>query len=403
MALTVLTFAVVAGWTAESARANAGDALATPGGDPHATRAVASFDQLAGVDGESFVTSHASVIDEDIAYDGEIDACSEAGRCGNACIRPGLFQNLHGNHPNSEACWIGRTDALVLWRDAPPDRSIVESGDSSSTPILNANQLQSTATGGVRASVLRVDRCDGDAWEGSYIYAGKFTSRRELPASPDFAYALAPPGIYGNNESQPFDSGTTTLLARLQGAELNRHFAGWQNLRWLAGFRWVQWHERFTLQDTLVNHDPPINDVYRTTCDNNLYGGQIGADARVLTLGWFRLDSVVKAGAYYNNAVQTSIYTTDDPANPGTASVTVGQSPAACSFVGEVGFTGVLPLARNLDVRFGYLGLWLTGLAQPTQQLSGQQVTPRLPSEGTITTNGGALLQGMTLGLEGRW
>jgi hypothetical protein len=234
------------------------------------------------------------------------------------------------------------------------------------------------------------------------LYAGKFTAGRDLPVAA-FPYALAPPGIYGNNSAQPFDLGTATLFARLQGAELNRLVAGGPNVRWLAGFRWVQWHEQFSLQNSLVSSAPPINDLYQTTCDNNLYGGQIGVDARLLTLGVFRIDSVVKSGAFYNNAVQTSTYTTDAPANPGTASVRVGQSPAACSFVGEVGLTGVLPITCNLDFRFGYLGLWLTGLAQPTKQLSGQQITPGLANVGTITANGGTFVQGLTLGLEGRW
>jgi len=319
------------------------------------------------------------------------------------CDPVGLLQRCHAAHLRSGSRWIGRADGLLLWRDAPPARPIVETGELPSLPVLGANQLQSTATGGVRGSLLRVDGCCGHAWELTYIYAGNFTAQRALPYQDGFPYALSPPGIYGNNESQPFDSGTLTLLGRLQSGEINRHVAWGPNFRWLAGFRWVQWHEQFSLRDTLVNYDPPITDLYRTTCDNNLYGGQIGADARLLSLGWFRLDSVVKAGAYYNNAVQTSLYATDDPGNPGSATVAVGQSPAACSFVGEVGLTGVLPLTSNLDFRFGYFGLWLTGLAQPTQQLSGQQVTPNNPTSGTITANGGTLLQGLSLGLEGRW
>lgn len=332
------------------------------------------------------------------------DACPTGSMCHvhGACEPAGILEHLHAWH--QQGCWIGRADGLLLWRDAPPERPIVESGVIPVEPILDANQLNSTATGGVKGSILRIDRCTGHGWEGGYLYAGTFTARRNLPVEPAFPYALAPPGIYGNNDSQPFDSGTVTLLARLQGAEINRLIAGGPNLRWLAGFRWVQWHERFTLQDTLDDgFNPPINDLYQTTCDNNLYGGQIGVDARLLSLGLFRVDSGVKAGAYYNTAVQTSSYTTDDPAFPGTASVSVGQSPAACSFVGEVGLTGVLPISSNLDFRFGYVGLWLTGLAQPTQQLSGQQLTPGIASIGSITTNGGVLLQGVTLGLEGRW
>lgn len=411
--LAILSLPIVAVWSSRSAVANGPSAFTVPLSDQAAPYASGSFDDLSDMHGQAGMAADVASAAEGIAYEGEVDACGpgdpQAPGCGHArrCRKPsdapGLFQQLHAHHLESGACLKFRGDSLLLWRDAPPARPIVETGELPSLPVLGANQLQSTATGGVRGSLLRVDGCCGHAWELTYIYAGNFTAQRALPYQDGFPYALSPPGIYGNNESQPFDSGTLTLLGRLQSGEINRHVAWGPNFRWLAGFRWVQWHEQFSLRDTLVNYDPPITDLYRTTCDNNLYGGQIGADARLLSLGWFRLDSVVKAGAYYTNAVQTSLYATDDPGNPGSATAAVGQSPAACSFVGEVGLTGVLPLTSNLDFRFGYFGLWLTGLAQPTQQLSGQQVTPNNPTSGTITANGGTLLQGLSLGLEGRW
>jgi hypothetical protein len=51
--------------------------------------------------------------------------------------------------------------------------------------------------------------------------------------------------------------------------------------------------------------------------------------------------------------------------------------------------------------------MWLSGIAQPTQQLSGQVLT--LPAGGTdstagsINANGSTLVQGVSIGLEGRW
>jgi len=112
---------------------------------------------------------------------------------------------------------------------------------------------------------------------------------------------------------------------------------------------------------------------------------------------------VIKAGAYYNNAVQSSELATTNPLSPGSASVAVNESPVSGAFAGELGFTGVVPITSCLDFRFGYFGLWLSGIAQPTQQLSGQQLTPGLPIVGTINANGGVVVQGVSLGLEGRW
>lgn len=404
--LAILTLAAGLGWIAESARANDDASFPIMIGDSAARRSMVSFDDLAGMDGQPSMTSELRFPADALPDDGDVDACDPAGRCETVCNRPGLFQELHDRHLNGRACWVGRADALLLWRDAPPSRMLVVTGDGTGTPLLNANQLQSTATGGVRGSLVRVDGCSGNAWEIGYLFAGNFTAGHPLPFDPTGpAYALAEPGIYGLNTSQPFSSGNVTLLAQMQGAEFNRHLAAGPNLRWLAGFRWLQWQEAFTLTDRLDDGVNLLDDSYNTQCINNLYGGQIGADAKLLGLRWLRVDSVVKAGAYYNNAVQASRYTLIDyinPANSRVAAMRVGQSPAACSFVGEVGITGVIPLGQHWDVRVGYFGLWLTGLAQPVQQLSGQDLTAT-PGVGTLTANGGTLVQGLTLGLEGRW
>ena len=347
-----------------------------------------------------------SPFDESFATASCTDGCTNCGPGGCRCDGdpPGFFQKLCGIHDKTGACWVGRADALILWRNAPPDRLLVQSGDEFASPVLDANQLDSTAAAGPRVSLIRRDKCSGNAWEATYLRAANFRSQRYLMPSDEFAYALAPPGIFGNNDSQPFDYGEVNLGSRVQSFEFNRLIADGQRLRWLAGFRWVEWQENFSLQDANFQFDPPINDLYQSDTINSLYGGQIGAELGVLTLPWLRVDSVVKAGAYYNNAVQRSSYTTDEFVLEGeTVSVRVGDSPASCAFVGEVGMTGVMPITSCLDFRFGYFALWLSGIAQPTQQLSGQQLVPGEDTSGSLATNGGVVVQGVTLGLEGRW
>jgi hypothetical protein len=260
--------------------------------------------------------------------------------------------------------------------------------------------MDSTAAAGPRFSLFRVDNCTGHAIEATYLRAANFRSQRPLATNPA-GYALAPPGIYGNDNVQNFESGNANLGSRLQSFEFNRYHCFAKSVRFLAGFRWIEWQEQFTLQGATAGGG--ITDFYQTNCFNDLYGGQIGLDANLLTTRWIRFDGLIKAGAYYNNAVQSSEYTTTDPNNPGTASVAVGASPASGAFAGELGFTGVVPITSCLDFRFGYFGLWLSGIAQPTQQLSTQTLTPGQPAVGTLTTNGGVVAQGVSLGLEGRW
>lgn len=303
-------------------------------------------------------------------------------------------------HDHGDGCWIGRVDALILWRNAPPDRPILDTGVTPVLGVLNANGMDSTAAAGPRFSLFRVDNCTGHAIEATYLRAANFRSQRPLATNPA-GYALAPPGIYGNDNVQNFESGNANLGSRLQSFEFNRYHCFAKSVRFLAGFRWIEWQEQFTLQGTTAGGG--ITDFYQSNCFNDLYGGQIGLDANLLTTRWIRFDGLIKAGAYYNNAVQSSEYTTNDPTNPGTASVAVGESPASGAFAGELGFTGVVPITSCLDFRFGYFGLWLSGIAQPTQQLSSQTITPGQPVAGTLNTNGGVVAQGVSLGLEGRW
>ena len=146
-------------------------------------------------------------------------------------------------------------------------------------------------------------------------------------------------------------------------------------------------------------------DIFATNTYNNLFGGQIGLD----TLLWqhskhFRLEGLMKAGAYYNAASQTSYYQQNLGGAPFYANgVNVGMSPATASFVGELGLTGVIPICCNVDLRIGYFGLWLTSLAQPTNQLAGQTLVEGATTNGSLATNGNVVLQGLSLGLEGRW
>jgi hypothetical protein len=306
-----------------------------------------------------------------------------------ACQPRGLVQRLFDHHANSDSCWIGRTDALILWRNAPPDRPLIDNGLVTG-PLLNANGLDSTAAAGPRFSVFRVNNCTGHAIEATYLRAANFRSMRPLSAVSE-PYVLAPPGIYGD-ELSDFETGNANLGSRLQSFEFNRHHCKGKFIRFLAGFRWIEWAEQFSFQGTPAGGLP---DAVQTGGYNSLYGGQIGVDANLLALSWIRFDSVIKAGAFYNNAVmRTNIATT-----AGNASFAVADSPASGAFAGELGFTGVMPLTRSIDFRFGYFGLWLSGIAQPTQQLS----APAQPAADAINTNGGVVLQGVSLGLEGRW
>ena len=324
---------------------------------------------------------------------------------------------LHG--AGVEACgargpcptWSWRAEALALWRSAPRSRPLfsdVVDGEIGRT-ALDANQLESDPLAAPRLSLLRDDGC-GRIWEANYLWAGNFYAQRGLPFVED-GYATSPPSIYGNewgpDTGTSLNSAAATLTANLQTAELNIRERFLHDVaQFLIGFRWLQWNESLQMEDSFNNRSESLagSDFYRTDCFNNLYGGQIGIDARLLgSQTGYRVDGLVKAGAFYNDATQRSSYAyTDSASSDYSASNRVG-SPDGAAFVGEVGMTAVIPVHCNLDFRVGYFGLWIESIAQPANQLSGQDLAQGGSDAGSLDLTGGVVVQGLSLGLEGRW
>jgi hypothetical protein len=273
---------------------------------------------------------------------------------------------------NKEACWTVRIESLLLWRNAPRSREM-----SSFIPITglpNADVLNSPGAAGPRFSIFRTDGC-GDAIEATYFRVANWRAQ--------------------NTTS---DGGAGLFLSNLGSAAQSFELNGRTTIRpWfqlLGGFRWFQWQENL-----LVNYQPgpvpPVTDSVYLGTINDLYGYQIGFDSLLLSTNWMRVEAIMKGGAYYNRNRFASTVSTGF----GPIQATVGADSAA--FVGELGMTGVIPLSRNIDFRFGYLAFWLDGLAQPTNQFRSGQYDPTAPI--VVDTTGGTVLQGVTLGLEGRW
>jgi hypothetical protein len=344
-----------------------------------------------------FLDGNTAAIDEQAGLDGsQLEAsqmiecrgpdCPHHGNC-DACDPPyGLVNRLIDN---KEACWTLRIDALLLWRNSPRVQPLYETLPGGLT-ALDAHQINSTPAGGPRFSLFRTDGC-GDALEATYFRAANFRGRDSLaPAIDGYAPIYAP--------AVPVDSVTANLGSSIQSFELNGRTTLGQRIQLLGGFRWVEWNESLATVGTSTSGLFPYNETASIGCINSLYGYQIGFDSLLLTTNWLRVEGLMKGGAYYNNAVAT---VAGNSQGIGPSSSRLG-SPHGVAFVGEVGLTGVVPLHRNIDFRFGYLGLWLESLAQPSNQYANQTFDPAQPAP-KLDLTGGVVLQGLTLGLEGRW
>ena len=282
------------------------------------------------------------------------------------------------------ACWTGRADAVMLWRNKPYSRELVTGGAG---PV-NANQLESGMAAGPRIQLFRTDTC-GNAIEFGYLGAWSFQSNRVLPNT-GAAYAASLIGTAG----ELFTFGDINLTSSIQTIEINSRTpmaAG--NVQFICGVRWLEWTESFSLNGTQVaGGGATTQKAWSSRTVNNLYGGQIGIDALLYSNPWLRVESLLKGGAYWNDALSRRSFNGNE--------TSAYDTPSPAAFVGELGFTGVLPLSSNLDFRFGYLVFWLEGIAQPTQQLSQPVSTTGDP---LVLQDSGTVVQGLTLGLEGRW
>lgn len=311
--------------------------------------------------------------------------------CPPACRVPHVLDPL-----GVDPLWSGRAEALLLWRQSPQPLVLLE--NAAGGTALDAGQLGSGMAAGPRFTLFRHTGDDG-AIEFNYLRVQTFEAIRELPTSAE-GYSQTSHGIYCCPTDTPANNVSAGLSSGLQSFELNRRFptdGGWQ---WLTGFRWVEWREAIGISTSFG--DGLILDGYRTSTFNSLYGWQAGADSILYGLGGpFRIESLGKAGVYYNNATQTSVRTTTATQPPSALAVssTIGQ----VAFVGEVGLTAVYDIYDWLSVRAGYAAFWLGGIAQAPNQLFAQDLCPGQPISGFTDTGGSVWVQGITLGLEARY
>ncbi|MDA9718556.1 hypothetical protein N9U65_03685 [Planctomycetaceae bacterium] len=359
--------------------------------DDAETRYVDELESEWVVSGDPYAGYAQPLCDESSAW----DWTHGFNKWGNACKNAYGHMNLldackNRYHWGGPACWTVRADAVMLWRSAPYSRELVITGPGpTGTSALNANQLESGMAAGPRIQAFCKGAC-GNALEFGYLGAWSFQSEKFLRGTATNAFFA---DLIGNSNS--FQDGDVSLTSHIQTLELNcRTPIAAGNVEFICGIRWLEWTESFSLNTQTPG--PGFVNTWSSRTVNNLYGGQIGIDTLVYSTNWLHVESVLKGGAYWNDALSRQIY----QENGVGTEVSAYDSPSAAAFVGELGFTGVLPLTSHLDFRFGYLVFWLQGIAQPTRQLSLPVSTTGDP---LVLQDGGTVVQGLTLGLEGRW
>lgn len=294
--------------------------------------------------------------------------------------------------------WNLAVDALMLWQGNAQSLPLLL--DDGGATAVNAQELQTRMSGGVRVGLLRA-LGERYAIEGNYFQARPFDSS-EVAGAGGGPYTLVNMGDLVFND---VESATVSTNGWIQSAELNwRKNECYSPITWLAGFRWVELNSQANVETVFANTDPEAfgsGDV-SAEAGNNLYGGQMGADVRLWnTRGRWRANAVGKAGIFLNSvAYQRStagfVTNTGEPFPLGTVAAKADQT----SFFGEVGLNSTYWITDWLAWRAGYVVMWASGVAVAAEQLPLNSFGDGTAS---INTNGSVLLHGVTTGIEARW
>lgn len=298
-----------------------------------------------------------------------------------------LFGQCH------EICWTATADGIILHRTPAGHQELL--GDPVSGAVIwSASDLDYDYSGGPRVSIRGID-CEGYGLEIVYYGIQGWANEANVPNSalPNSIGIL----VIDKNSVAPVSSAHLSQASKLQNGEANFRVPLFGKFSGLIGFRTIQLSDTYTADAVSSNTFTAFNQTIKT--HNFLYGLQVGADGNLLQSedGDWKLNVFVKAGAFFNWANQQSHLS--DPGGLGQIGVSIDGGQG--SFLGETGVMLTRQVTKHLAARAGYEALWITGLAQPTQQISQTDITGRTLS--SIDTATPVFYHGATVGLELSW
>lgn len=290
--------------------------------------------------------------------------------------------------------WTGQVDALFLWMGNIPSRTLFID-KVTRQPVFDADEAQTEAAIAPRYALLfSPNQCR--ALEVNYFQVQSFPGDAALPSAAS-QYEIY--DIAGIPPFEPINDATLTTSAQIKSLEGNLRFSEGGPIRWLVGFRWVQWNQTMRIDDTFTDIlGRPGQDSILVNTGNNLYGGQLGCDAMLWNRDeGFQVNGVAKAGVFGNaQAFQRTNVSSTTPGVSGDVASVADQT----AFFGELGVNASMAVTNWLSWRVGYTFFWLSGVATPANQLALTDIGSLTTS---IDTEGSVLLHGVTTGLEARW
>jgi hypothetical protein len=283
--------------------------------------------------------------------------------------------------------WTASADFIILDRIGGTNQTLVrgfpiDSDVATDPDMLNGNGFHPGFYGGPRVGLIRHgDRCYD--LEMLYFQIDGWNNSKRVNPDGDVLVFTAPGDLnFRTTDPIQFNYGS-----KLYNAEFNVRWNPTCRVTMLAGFRWAELREN--LEGGVIA--PLLEPFWQTRTNNNLYGFQIGTDAKVLDRGCFSIDGLVKAGVFCNHAEQTSTIIDTQITSSGSSSTN------HTAFLGEIGLQCKYQVTCNLTLRAGYEALWIQGVALAPGQI---QESNFATEQFGINTNSGVFYHGATAGFE---
>jgi hypothetical protein len=260
----------------------------------------------------------------------------------------------------------GQADA-VFWTLGGSNRALIQRFDfrTGDTPtVFTADDLRSTRATPRILLGLNLTPCF--AVEGQYNGFSPWKSWRTFIGDGD----LLTPGTAfqaGTNDYFMADRMIVSAETIFHSAEINlvRKIKE-THLSTLAGFRYINFDEKFGLNSTPNMQVPDYSSDYLIHAKNDLYGGQLGLKWTQGLSERFGLNFVGKAGIYGNNARQAT-WLRDD--NNTFEHRNVSMKKNSTAFVGELNLGGYFRITEGLSFIGGYNLMWVGDTARAADQL----------------------------------
>lgn len=315
--------------------------------------------------------------------------CEDCSQCMENVCRAGFI----AHRPST---WYGSIDAIALTPNSSDQIELARIGPAGDT-VLSTADLRSEYDVGGR---FTVGRTFGGCFQAEIVYLGNYAwSDTQVAASAAGELSSVLSGF-----ADPVDPAldqnslaTVSIASRMSTAEANLRTwlempPGPLDIQLLVGARYFAASDR--LQYVTVGAN--TNDVTVRT-DNDLYGVQIGTNAKYLMHRLFFVDFEGKVALCENFATQNTSFSQN-----GGAEITTSNSPQRTALLGDLMLTGTFQLRPNLALRVGYQALFVGGLALGSQNLptNSYLLTNGI---GQFRDNGNMVYHGPTIGIVGAW